>query len=139
MGKRIVQTIVGWMLVLGHFALAIYIIVGKDDTWTRDIKQSAILTISPVTITYVVAIVKAWIDGQRQTGVGDFVNLNYALICVFIPAVLLAVLFYTVYSFPANDFAKPEQLQQWLAGSEVIFGGTVGFVMTDLFRAHKKK
>jgi len=72
-------------------------------------------------------------------GSGDFVNLNYALICIFIPAALLIMLFYAVYSFPASEFTKPEQLQQWLAGSEVLFGGTVGFVMSDLFRNHGKR
>jgi hypothetical protein len=138
MGKRTLQTVVGWLMVLGHFALAIFIVVGKDDTWTRDIKQSAILTISPVTVTYVVAVVKSWIEGQHRTGRGEFVNLNYSLVCILIPALLIAFLFYTVHAFPAPDFTKPEQLQQWLAASEVVFGATVGFIMSDLFQAHSK-
>jgi|GEM_PF-2765588 len=138
MGKRTVQTAVGWMLVLGHFALAFYIIVIKDATWTKDIKQNAILTVSPVTVTYVVAVVRTWIEGQRQVGSGESVNLNYALICLLIPGSLLAFLFYTIYSFPADDFTKTEQLQQWLAAAEVVFGGTVGFVMSDLFKPHVK-
>jgi hypothetical protein len=138
MGKRTLQTIVGWMMVVGHFGLAIFIVVGMDETWTRDIKQGAILTISPVTVTYVVAVVKSWIEGQHRTGKGEFVNINYSLICILIPALLIAFLFYTVYSFPAPDFTKPEQLQQWLAASEVVFGATVGFIMSDLFQPHKK-
>src|SRR4051794_11077879 len=116
MGKRTIQTIVGWVIVLGHFSLAGMIVTMKDDTWTRDLKQSAILTISPVTVAYVVAVVKAWIDGQRVMGSGDPVNWNYAAISIIIPTLLLAFLFYTVHAFPASDFTKPEQLQQWLAG-----------------------
>lgn len=138
MGKRTVQTIVGWIMVLGHFALATFIIVDKDATWTRDLKQSAILTISPVTITYVVAVVKSWIDGQRRVGRGGFVNLNYALISIFIPTLLIGFLFYTVYAFPAAEFTRPEQLQQWLAAAEVGFGGTVGFIISDLFKSNAK-
>jgi hypothetical protein len=138
MGKRQLQTIVGWLMVLGHFGLAIFIIVGMDETWTRDIKQSAILTISPVTVTYVVAVVKSWIEGQHRTGKGEYVNVNYALICILIPALLILFLFYTIYSFPGTDFTKPEQLQQWLAASEVVFGATVGFIMSDLFQSHSK-
>jgi hypothetical protein len=136
MGKRTVQTVVGWILVLGHFALAGFIVIGKDATWTRDIKQAAILTISPVTVTYVVAVTKSWIDGQRLTGSGEFVNLNYSIIYILIPVLLILFLFYTVYSFPSEDFTKPEQLQQWLAGAEVVFGGTVGLIMSDLFKPH---
>jgi hypothetical protein len=135
MGKRTLQTIVGWMMVVGHFALAIFIVVGMDATWTRDIKQAAILTISPVTVTYVVAVVKTWIEGQRLFGPGETVNINYALISILIPGLLIAFVFYTVYTFPAPEFTKTEQLQQWLAGAEVAFGGTVGFIMSDLFRA----
>jgi hypothetical protein len=137
MGKRTLQTIVGWMIVVGHFGLALFIVVGKDDTWTRDIKQGAILTLSPVTVTYLVAVVKSWIDGQHRTGKGQFVNVNYSLICIVIPGLLIAFLFYTVHSFPAYDFTKPEQLQQWLAAAEVVFGATVGFVMSDLFQPHR--
>jgi hypothetical protein len=138
MGKRTVQTIVGWTIVFGHFALAIYIVVGKDATWTRDIKQSAILIISPVTVTYVVAVIKVWIEGQHNVGKGEFVNVNYALICIVIPALLVGFLFYTVYSFPSVDFTQPEQLQQWLGASEIVFGGTVGFIMSDLFKEHTR-
>jgi hypothetical protein len=138
LGKRTLQTIVGWLMVLGHFGLAVFIIAGMDDTWTRDIKQGAILTISPVTVTYVVAVVKAWIEGQHRTGKGEYVNLNYALVSMLIPALLLAFLFYTIYSFPGADFTKPEQLQQWLAASEVVFGATTGFIMSDLFQVNQK-
>lgn len=138
MGKRTVQTLVGWLIVFGHFALAAYIIIGKDDTWTREIKESAILTISPVTVTYVASVVKAWIEGQRQVGGGEFVNYNYAVVSFLIPCVLFLVLGYTIYEFPAEEFSKPEQLQQWLAASEVIFGGTVGFVISDLFKVSQR-
>src|SRR5262245_28031734 len=138
MGKRTLQTIVGWIIVLGHFGLAIFIIVGMDETWTRDIKQSAILTISPVTVTYLVAVVKSWIEGQHRSGKGQFVNINYSLICILIPALLILFLFYTVHSFPAPEFTRPEQLQQWLAASEVAFGATVGFISSDFFQPHTK-
>jgi len=40
---------------------------------------------------------------------------------------------YVVYTFPNEEFSKPERLQQVLAGLEVCLGGVVGFVVDNLF------
>lgn len=133
MGNRQVQTIVGWIMVLGHFGICAFIIGYKHDTWSAEVKQSALLALSPVTVAYVVAIVKAWVDGKHLVGAGRIVNMNFVLIAILLPSLLLIFLFYTVYRFPGPDFVKPEQLQQWLAAGEVAMGGAVAYIMTDLF------
>lgn len=132
-GKRTVQTIVGWIIVGGHFSIILYILVGARDGWDANIKQSAILTMSPVTLTYLVAIVRAWVAGQSETGPGQPVNFNFAAITVIIPVLLLLFLGYTIVSFPREGFVHSEELQKWIALTEVMFGGTVGFVIGDLF------
>jgi hypothetical protein len=36
-------------------------------------------------------------------------------------------------TFPSEGFAHVEELQKWLALIEVMFAGTVGFLIGDLF------
>jgi hypothetical protein len=110
-GKRTVQTIVGWIIVGGHFSIILYILVGARDGWDANIKQSAILTMSPVTLTYLVAIVRAWIAGQSETGPGQPVNFNFAAITVLIPILLLLFLGYTVVSFPRGSIVPKRRLR----------------------------
>lgn len=133
MGKNRLKTIVGWLIVIGHLIVFSYIIIGKDASWNLDRKITAILTLAPVFAAYFVSVVQSFISDQSNFDPGQNINANFIGVSILLPLVLFAVVGYTLYSFPSQEFDKPEQLQRWLSAIEIGFGGTVGLIIEDLF------
>lgn len=132
-GRNHVKTVVGWMIVIGHASILLYIFLGKSDVWDVERQISAALTVAPVSAVYFASVVKSFILGGAETGPGESVNINFALVSFLVPFGLLVGVFYIVHAFPNQEFSKPERLQQALAGLEVCLGGVVGFVIDNLF------
>lgn len=133
MGKNQLKSVVGWLVIIGHLLVFLFIVIGKDSEWNLDRKINAILTLAPVFTAYVVSVVQSFIGEQCTFDRGPVVNINFIAVSILFPVTLFAIIGYTLYSFPSQEFDRPEQLQRWLSAIEVGFGGTVGLIVEDLF------
>ena len=125
------KTIVGWVIVCGHLIILAALILQRD--LSSDQKTKILLTLSPIATTYLVSVVKSFISNSAPVVNLTPVNMNYVLITIILPVVLLLFIFYFIAAYPTSLADSSDALQKWVASVEVALGGTVGLVVDDLF------
>ncbi len=133
MGRNVVKSIVGWIIIIGHLSVAIMILIFKDNVFSGDQKLSILLIISPVFSIYFVAVVRSFLSTAYETGPGRKVNANFATICILLPLVQISFVHYIILTYPDVIAGDVDSLQRWLAGLEIFLGGSLGLIADDLF------
>lgn len=133
MGKRQLSSIAGWLIIGGHFGLIALVLLFLDRYLNANQKMQVILTLSPVTAAYLVAVVRSFVRGQARFNKGPLVNGNMIGISILFPALLISFLAYLILRYPSSLAGDVSSLQTWTAASEVAFAGTVGMIVEDLF------
>jgi hypothetical protein len=95
--------------------------------------MQVILTLSPVTAVYFVAVVKSFIVSQHIFDPGPPVNLNFVGVAILVPVALVGFISYLILRYPGSIAGDVNSLQTWTAASEVALGGAVGLIIDDLF------
>src|SRR5262249_19083964 len=135
MTEATIRSIVGWIIIIGHLmtvGLAVILLTGKlDEAQLRSI----LLTLGPVATAYFAAVVTSFLCRRAEFESGPRVNLNFAAIAVILPTLFVAATMSLVATYPSTLAGNIESLQQWIAGIEIALGGTVGFLIAQLFPA----
>jgi hypothetical protein len=139
MHRNHLRTIVGWLMIVGHLGLIVLILLHLDKYLDAKQKMQVILTLSPVTAAYFVSVVKSFVVDQEIFEPGRPVNLNFVGVAIVLPGCLIGFLYYLVLRYPDTIASDVNSLQTWTAAAEVALGGTVGFVVDDLFPKSKSQ
>jgi hypothetical protein len=133
MGYNQVKSLVGWIIILGHFALAgvafatlrRYLSIGEI--------VDVLLVMSPITLAYVVSVIRHFLAAPFEKSRGRKVNGNFVGVAVFIPLALIVLIGAFFFLYGHDVVANVSQLQRWVAGVEAVLGATVGMVVAELF------
>jgi hypothetical protein len=128
-----IKSIVGWIIVLGHFLVGFVVLIGKDAVLDADQKISVLLVLAPVFSIYFVSVVRGFIASAEDMTSGPIVNLNFAAIALLLPLAQFFAVLYLTISYPSSIVPNIDDLQKWLSALEVFLGGTVGLVVDNLF------
>jgi len=135
MRENTVRTLVGWIIIVGHLFLVGIVIFWTSTALKPGERITILLTLGPVATAYFAAVVKSFMSTRLQFSKGRRVNLNYSIVAVLIPGIFMISLAWMLISFPDGIITDSEVLQQWIAGLETALGGTVGFIIAEIFPA----
>jgi hypothetical protein len=133
MRENHVRTLVGWIIIVGHLGLIGIVLIALPPILDPPKIVTLLLTLAPVATVYFAAVVKTFIRSGKSFAAGRRVNMNYAVVAVLIPTLFLAALAWMILSHPSNLAGDAESLQQWIAGLETALGGTIGFIVAEIF------
>jgi predicted benzoate:H+ symporter BenE len=133
MRENTVRTLVGWIIILGHLALIGIVLIVLPGKLEQAQIATVLLTLGPVATAYFAAVVKTFIRTGKSFAAGRPVNMNYAVVAILIPSVFLVALASMIFAYPSNLAGDVQSLQQWIAGLETALGGTVGFIVAEIF------
>jgi hypothetical protein len=133
MKENHVRTLVGWIIILGHLGLIGIVLIALPSVLDRSKIVTLLLTLGPVATAYFAAVVKTFIRSGKSFASGRPVNMNYAVVAILIPTLFLVALGWMILSYPSDLAGDVESLQQWIAGLETALGGTVGFIVAEIF------
>jgi hypothetical protein len=139
MRENTVRTLVGWIVIVGHLALVGIVIFWTSTALKPGERITILLTFGPVATAYFAAVVKSFMSTRLSFAKGRRVNMNYALVAVLIPGLFMACLAWMLISFPDGLITDAQVLQQWIAGLETALGGTVGFIIAEIFPAERSQ
>lgn len=134
--RQTARTLVGWIMIIGHF-LVIFLLVFQD-SMSYEQKIKILLTLGPIATAYFVSVVKSFILNSEPVTNTTKVNMNYFSIAILLPTVFMVFIIYLVISYPSALIGNSDSLQQWIASIEIALGGTVGFLVDDLFPKGKE-
>ena len=135
MRENTVRTLLGWIIIVGHLALVGIVIFWTSTALRPNERITILLTFGPVATAYFAAVVKSFMSSRLSFARGRRVNMNYAITAVLVPGLFMLCLAWMLISFPDGLITDAEVLQQWIAGLETALGGTVGFIIAEIFPA----
>ena len=129
--REATKSIVGWLIVVGHFALVVCVLTQGE--MSPDQRVKIMLTLGPIATAYFVSVVKNFIANPGPVQGTSPVNANFFSICLMLPAAFMGFIAYLIIQYPSSIADNSDSLQQWIAAIEIALGGTVGLVVDDLF------
>lgn len=133
MGYNQVKSWVGWIIIIGHFALGILAFFTLRRYMSIDEVVDVLLVMSPITLAYVFSVVRHFLGSPFDKSRGRRVNANFIGIALLVPLTLIFFIG-AFFMFYGGEFVSSvSQLQRWVAGVEAMLGATVGMVVAELF------
>jgi hypothetical protein len=133
MGYNQIKSWVGWIIIIGHLLLAVIAFARLRAYLTVDEIVGVLGVMSPITLAYMMAVVRHWMGTPFDRSLGKRVNKNFAGVVVLLPTVLIVAIGAFFFLYGGDVIANPSQLQRWVTGVEALLGSVVGFIVADLF------
>lgn len=133
MRQDVLRNAVGAIIVLGHLGLLVVVVAYVSRALEPEQQTRVLLSLGPVAATYFVAVIKTSIRERYNPPNKIRVRRDFAVYAIAVVTFFMSALYYFCLRFPSGLTADGESLSQWISGTEVALGGTLGLIVDALF------